>query len=292
MKKPDAIQMIPVDRIHILNERSREAKRYERITQSVENLGLKIPIVVSPQPRKPRKPRNYDLVCGQGRLQIYIAKEQTEIPARVIDIPKDDRLLMSLIENLARRSVRRYELSNEVVRLLDEGYTASEISRKIDCSTAFVSGIKQLHKNGEERLLRGVMNEKLSINIALAIAKATDSDAAQEMVMQAYERKEISGKILLEVKRLIDRREYLGKGEQRKSNGRRKSTDKDALIACYQGQVEKQKRMNQKVRACENRLLFVGEAFRRLCQDDNFQNLLRAENLETMPEPLQELFKN
>ncbi|WP_309400888.1 ParB/RepB/Spo0J family partition protein [Cerasicoccus maritimus] len=279
------------DRIHILNERSREAKRYESITQSVQNLGLKIPIVVSPQPRKPNKPLCYDLVCGQGRLQIYIAEEQKEIPARVIDIPKDGRLLMSLIENLARRSVRRYELSNEVIRLLDEGYSVTEISRKIDCSTTFVSGINQLHKNGEERLLRAVMNEKLSINIALAIAKASDSDAAQEMLMQAYERKEISGKILLEVKRMIDRREHLGKQEQRKAKSRKKPTDKDALIACYQGQVEKQKRMNQKVRACENRLLFIGEAFRRLCKDENFHNLLRAENLETMPQPLQELFK-
>ena len=42
----------------------------------------------------------YLLIRGQGRLEGYIQLGQTEIPAIVIDRPKEDLLLMSLAENM------------------------------------------------------------------------------------------------------------------------------------------------------------------------------------------------
>ena len=47
----------------------------------------------------------YDLVCGQGRLEAFLALGQTTIPAIVINASREDQYLMSLIENIARKTV-------------------------------------------------------------------------------------------------------------------------------------------------------------------------------------------
>jgi ParB family transcriptional regulator, chromosome partitioning protein len=96
------IRMIPVDQINILNPRGRGKKKFAEIVASIEKLGLKRPVTVAPAVPKNGKPM-YDLVCGQGRLEAYIAHGATEIPAQVIQGTKEDLLLMSLAENIARR---------------------------------------------------------------------------------------------------------------------------------------------------------------------------------------------
>ena len=44
--------------------------------------------------------------------------------------------------------------------------------------------------------------------------------------------------------------------------------------------------MIKKAELTQSRLMFVREAFRKLCRDDHFMTLLRAEGLETMPADL------
>ena len=41
----------------------------------------------------------YDLVCGQGRLEAFVALGQNEIPAIVIEASEEDCYVMSLVEN-------------------------------------------------------------------------------------------------------------------------------------------------------------------------------------------------
>lgn len=291
MKEPDAIQMIPVDKIHVVNPRSRESKRYQSIVQSITNLGLKIPIVVSPRRHSKGGSQEYDLVCGQGRLEAYRAAGEFDIPARVIDVSKNDLLLMSLIENIARRQAKRSDLANEILRLESQGYTTHQISQKIDKSFEFVSGIMKLHHSGEERLMDAVISERMSVRVATSIAEATSNTDAQNAIMEAYESKEIHAKSLRTIKRILDQREYLGKTLQRK-NKRARPTNKEDLVAAYRREVDKQKRMARKARLCETRLVFIREAFSRLFRDENFTTLLRAENLHTAPEPLARMIKD
>jgi len=73
MDKLKKIQIIPVDKIHILNPRNRDAKKFAQIQASIRNLGLKRPIVVSLRSEL-RDDSEYDLVCGQGRLESVIAR--------------------------------------------------------------------------------------------------------------------------------------------------------------------------------------------------------------------------
>lgn len=74
------VRMIPVDRINVLNPRDRGRHKFTQIVGNIARLGLKKPITVT-QAGGINGESRYDLVCGQGRLEAYIALGQPEIPA-------------------------------------------------------------------------------------------------------------------------------------------------------------------------------------------------------------------
>jgi len=67
------IQMIPIERITVVNPRARGRAKFKQIVSNIENLGLKKPITVAERPSGNGSPA-YDLVCGQGRLEAYHAR--------------------------------------------------------------------------------------------------------------------------------------------------------------------------------------------------------------------------
>lgn len=91
------VALIPTDRIRILNPRVRNRRNFEEIVENIARIGLKRPITVSI--RAGAEPPEYDLVCGQGRLEAFVALGQAAIPAIVIDADESDCLVMSLVEN-------------------------------------------------------------------------------------------------------------------------------------------------------------------------------------------------
>src|SRR5438552_4001674 len=99
----DEVKMVPIDRIRILNPRYRDKKKFQVIVESIKTLGLKKPIQVSRQSNQDQADAYYDLVCGQGRVEAFLALGYKEIPAVVVEVSKEERMLRSLIENMARR---------------------------------------------------------------------------------------------------------------------------------------------------------------------------------------------
>jgi hypothetical protein len=122
---------------------------------NISNIGLKKPITVARR-REPVEGKSYDLVCGQGRLEAFVALGQTEIPAIIKDASREECFLMSLVENVARRQIRPLELLREIDNLKSRGYSTAEIAKKIDVTKSYVGGIVHLLRNGEERLLYAV----------------------------------------------------------------------------------------------------------------------------------------
>src|SRR5882672_4850428 len=110
------VQMIPVDQINVLNPRSRNKVVFQGIVTNISHLGLKKPITVARRADS-TDGKPYDLVCGQGRLEAFIALGQTEIPAIVKEASREDCFLMSLVENVARRQQRPLELLREITNL-------------------------------------------------------------------------------------------------------------------------------------------------------------------------------
>lgn len=280
-----SIQIIPIEKINVLNPRVRNKKKFQQIVSNISSLGLKKPITVSRRSKKGEEDL-FNLVCGQGRLEAYIALGQTEIPALVVDFSKEDCLLMSLVENLARRQHTTISLVREIGELKKRGYTYKEIARKTDLKYEYVRGIVRLLERGEERLLIAVEKEQIPISVAVEIS-ASDDEGIQRALHRAYESNKLRGRKLINVRRLVEQRQSKGKALRRgiALKGKRQLSA-NALVRAYRQETERLKQMVKKAKLCEARLVFIISALKRLFEDENFVNLLRAESLDTLPQYL------
>ena len=123
-------------------------------------------------PREDPDGARYDLVCGQGRLEAYQALGQHEIPAIVVEADTEDCMVMSLVENLARRQHRAIDLLHDIEGLKKRGYNETEIAAKTGLTIEYVRGVLRLLKHGEHRLLRAVEAGQIPVSVAVEIAAA------------------------------------------------------------------------------------------------------------------------
>ncbi|WP_340263358.1 plasmid partitioning protein RepB C-terminal domain-containing protein [Sulfitobacter pontiacus] len=283
------VTLVPTDRIRVLNPRVRNPRTFADMVENIAKIGLKRPITVTR--RTDTDPQEYDVVCGQGRLEAFMELKQKAIPAIVIDADESDCLVMSLVENCARRQHRPIDLMREIGTLRERGYNDRQISDKIGVSPDYVGMIAGLLERGEERLVTAVETGLLPLNLAIDISK-TDAEGAQRALMDAYTQKKLRGKKLAAARRLIEQREARGKKIHPKQYGRDsrnwRPLTSEALVRAYQKEADRQKLLIKKAELTQGRLLFICQAFRTLLEDDHFVTLLRAEGLETMPSYLQD----
>lgn len=282
---PPIIRMVQVDAITVLNPRVRNKRVFQELVTSIAHLGLKRPITVSQRPGKPR----YDLVCGQGRLEAFIALGQPDIPAIVLEVSEEDCFVMSLVENLARRQHTPLELVRAIGGLRERGYSLAEIAEKVDFSYEYVGAICYLLENGEEKLINAVERGVIPHSIAMEIGRAKDGEV-QQALARAYEEKAIPGNQVLAIRQIIEQRNNTGKRLHSRGSKQRysKPVTSEALIMAYQRETERQRLLVKRATLTQSRLMFVGNALKRLLADDHFVALLRAEGLSTLPTALAE----
>jgi ParB family transcriptional regulator, chromosome partitioning protein len=284
-KGPKRVKTIPIDQIRILNPRARNRRNFQEIVQSIANVGLKRPITVSPR-KCEADSASYDLVCGQGRIEAFVQLGQSEIPAIVIDAEESDCLVMSLVENCARRQHRAIDLLQDISTLRGRGYSDREIAPKIGVSVEYIHMIGALLEKGEERLLTAVEAGLLPLNMAIEIAKSSDEDV-QRALTQAYTEKKLRGKKLVAVRKIIEQRRRRGKhlrdNRFAHRDGPKRPLTSESIVRVYRQEADRQKLLIKKAEVTQGRLLFIVEAIRELRDDENFANLLRAESLDTMP---------
>jgi ParB family chromosome partitioning protein len=284
-KQAEAVEMISIDRITVINPRVRNKKIFKQITSNIAELGLKRPITVTR--REDTDGPRYDLICGQGRLEAYQVLGQREIPALVVEADTEDCLVMSLVENLARRQHRAIDLLHDIEGLKRRGYSDAAIARKTDLTTEYVKGVIRLLEKSEHRLLRAVEAGQIPVSIAVDIAAANDEDV-QIILQQAYEKKLLRGHKLIAARRLIEQRRRRGKGIQLNGKRRERALSSNALVRAYREDVDRKRLLIKKAGTTRDRLIFVTEAVRKLLVDENFVTLLRAEGLDTLPRNLAE----
>ncbi|WP_210319917.1 plasmid partitioning protein RepB C-terminal domain-containing protein [Camelimonas fluminis] len=279
--------MIPISRITVLNSRARNKRQHREIVNNIEAIGLKRPITVA-RHNGPGGAR-YDLVCGEGRLEAFQMLGQSEIPAVVIEASESQCLVMSLVENIARRTPRPIDIMREIGALRARGYNDTAIGEKLGVGASWVNMIASLLERGEERLVAAVETGVIPITLAMEISKA-ESEEAQTLLLDAYETGKLRGKKLAAARRMLDMRmRAQGKGLPsgrlgRKGSGRRMTAND--LMQVYQREAEKQRLLVKKSDFTQTRLLFIVEALKDLLTDESFLNLLRAEGLATMPRAL------
>ena len=283
------IEMVAIERINVVNPRVRNQKVFYDIATNITKVGLKRPITLTSS-RSGLSGKDFDLVCGQGRIEAYLACGETHIPALVIDASEEQALIMGLVENLARRQRRPLEILQGIEILNRQGYDAPTIAKKTGLSASYVNDVVNLMLKGEERLLAAVDTGKIPMYLAVRIAENPDDE--QRALQEAYESKQLRGNRLLVAKSLMDRRRRRGKGFVAENRVRGAKTGKvlsgQDIVRVFEREVDRKRILTRKADLAANRLMFVTETLRNLMLDENFSTLLKAEGLSTLPKPLAE----
>jgi ParB family chromosome partitioning protein len=273
---------VPISEIRIANPRTRSKPRFQAIVSSIETVGLKKPITVTKR-QTAEDGTQYDLVCGQGRVEAFMALGQVTIPATVIDASREDQYVMSLVENIARRPPSNKALLREIISLKDRGYGSREIATKLGRDVGYVASIMHLVDRNEAFLVEAVEADRIPVTIALLIASA-DDPGVQNALSQAYESGSLRGARFKEAKRIIA--DYSAKRlESGQPDMRRKLTG-EALVREYQLRTREQQALVKRALRTREKLLLLRSVMQKLLADENFATLLRAEQLQGVPEQL------
>ena len=274
------IEMIPIDRITVVNPRIRSKRVFKGIVENIAEVGLKRPITVTR--RSESGGPFYDLVCGQGRLEAFRELGQTEVPALVVVGDPDDCLIASLVENCARRQHQAIDLLQDIGGMRSRGYSDTEIARKTGLSYDYVHAVARLLERGEQRLLRAVEAGYLPISVAMQICEA-DDQGVQAALHQAYENNMLRGRNLIAARRLVELRQRTGKASILQSSRRKTPLSPENLVRVFEEDTERKRLMVKRTQATRNRLVFITEALRQLSRDESFMAMLEDEELTSMP---------
>lgn len=283
------IEMISIDDIEVVNPRVRNAKIHRVITESIEDVGLKRPITVRRVDMgSGEKP--YALICGQGRLESYKLLGQTEIAALIVDVDEETGHVMSIVENVARRSPRAGEALEQVRSLRSRGYDDAEIGAKLGYEKSWVNNVGILLDRGEKRLLVAAEAGQIPLNLAVSISRSSDSEV-QKLLLDAYESGEIKGRKVLAVRRILEQRMRSGKQGRmsfRSGSSKRPMTPED-LAKLYQRDTEKHQLVQKRAEHTQGALLLAQQIFKELFSNHQFRELLKREKLTSIPRPLIDL---
>ncbi len=283
----EQIELVPIASIRVVNPRARDKRKFAKVVESIRNVGLKKPIQVSPRAVAKGESPAYDLVCGQGRIEAFQALGYGEIPAIVVKVSRKEGMLMSLIENMARRNASPLELVDEIKRLKVLGYSNVAIGKKLDISDGLVGHLIGLAQAEEGRLIYEVIKGNIPLGVAIEIAKV-DGPEQQRQFLEAYEKEHLNRAAIKTIRRVILQRGSIGK-ELSRGGGSSRCTSAEGLVNTLKKEGQRQKLLIKKTKVCESRMIFVVEAMRRLCADEDFVTLLRAEKIETIPQELSQM---
>jgi ParB family chromosome partitioning protein len=218
-------------------------------------------------------------VVGQGRIEAVTALGKTTIPAIVIDASPEERHLMSLVENIARRRPSNLELVREVRSLMERGYNSPAIADKLGMHRTYIHHIVRLLRKGEDRLIAQVEAGTVPLGVAVRIATASSKEV-QEALNEAYESGALRGGKFRAVQLLIARR------FAKTANTADKVVSSRDIVREYEKQTQRHRALVRRAGVVAQRLALLTTAMKQLLSDDHFVTLLRAESLDQLPEPL------
>lgn len=269
------IRMVPIDQIRLVNPRDRNRKRFTQMVENIGAVGLKKPITA-----RLADDGMYELVCGQGRIEAFQTLGETEIPVVVLDITREELLIMSIIENSARLPVTTMEGISELAALRDAGASYEAIGRQVGYSGQQVSDLLQLYDHGEERLLHAVRAGDIPLHSAVVIAEC-QGQPMQEALLRIQQEQHLSTPELRRIRNLITARKAFGPTQGK--TGSRPALTAEGIVRAVKKEQERQRETLKKAQLCEKRLIFVVNALKTLFRDEYFVTLLRAESLNDLP---------
>ena len=281
-----AIEHIPISAIHIANPRSRNKIKWQLVVQSIATVGLKRPITVTKRPGANAEGKTYDLVCGQGRVEAFIELGEKTIPAVVTQVVEQDRQLMSLVENIARRPALTRAILIEVRTLRERGNSHEQIAFKLGMDKTYLYGICHLIDKGEEFLVASVEAGRIPLSVAVEIAGGNDHEVSRAL-SEAYEKGDLRGARITAARKIITQRVERQRLQGKEQRVKRKLTG-EALVEEYKQKIREQTALVGKANRTRDRLILLTSAARIVFTDENFCTLLKAEGMQNIPSELAE----
>ena len=271
-------EMIPVDKIKVINSRKRDEQQFALNVQSIEANGQLKDIRVNDKFLP--KSGFYELICGEGRLIAHQRLGRSHIRAEVVTCTRKQAYLESLVENLARSRPGTMEFARELKSLHDEGWSYEQIAQ-IACRTPeYTRQYIRLVENGEERLIQGVEQGVFPISFAVLVA-SSDESAIQNVLMDAFDRGIVNCQNFATARAIINSRMD---GHARRNN---QVVASDYTVATLTSDIadttQAKESYVREAQDKETRLFALLDGLARLWKDTVLSEMLHAEGLGERP---------
>lgn len=282
MINEEIITMIEIEKILIVNPRTRDKFTHNEIKSNIHSIGLKRPITVR---NITHDHYDYALICGQGRLEAYQQYGEIHIPAIIKNVDEETGHLMSLTENIARRKPRAVELMESVKQLKAQNLSDREIGEVLGYTPNWVYDVMSLLEKGEKKLLGAFEAGHIPLYLAVEISRSSDNEI-QDSLTDALMNGKIKGRQINIIKRIIEGRKRGNKGVVNKTfayNRQVKRYTPEELADIYQKNANEHAHIQAKAKYARETLLAAREVFRKLTDNSEFCTLLKDSKISDMP---------
>ena len=270
-------EMIPMDKIRVINSRTRDEGQFALNVQSIDAIGQIKDIRVND--KFLAQDGFYELICGEGRLIANQRLGRTHIRAEVVTCTRKQAYLESLVENLARTRPGTMYFARELKAMHDEGWEYEKIAKVACRSVEYTRQYIRLVENGEDRLIQGVEQDVFPISFAVLVA-GTDDATIQNVLMDAFDQGIVNSNNFARARAIISARL---EGRRRKGAGPEQYTVA-ALAQDIATATEAKDSFAREAQGKESRLYMLLDGLGTLWQDAAFMELLSAEKLAKRPE--------
>jgi ParB family chromosome partitioning protein len=273
-------EMIPVDKIKVINSRTRDQEQFDLNVQSIDAIGQIKDIRVND--KFLAKDGHYELICGEGRLIAHKRLGRTHIRAEIVTCTRKQAYLESLVENLARSRRNTMEFARELKNLHDEGWDYEQIARVACRSAEYVRQYICLVENGEDRLIRGVEQGVFSISFALLVAQSDDA-SIQHVLMDAFDQGIVNCENFAKARAIINARSERRKRQGRSGGGGNGEYSVATLTSDIASAVQAKDSYVREAQHKEGRLFTLLDGIATLWSDPTLLQLLKEEGLAEPP---------
>ncbi|MCX6554992.1 MAG: ParB/RepB/Spo0J family partition protein [Candidatus Aminicenantes bacterium] len=138
--KTPVTRNIPIEKI-ITNQLQprKDMGDLKELTESIREKGIIEPVIVRP------KDGHFEIVAGERRFRAAKQAGLSEVPCIEHDIPDNEALELSIVENIQRKDLNVFEQAQSIMSLAEiYGYTHEEIAVKIGKSRVTVSELLRI----------------------------------------------------------------------------------------------------------------------------------------------------
>lgn len=268
--------MVPIDKIKVINSRTRDEVQFSLNVQSIEANGQLKDIRVND--RFLEKDGVYELICGEGRLIAQKRLGNTHIRAELVNCTRKQAYLESLVENLARSKPGTMDFARELKHLHDEGWTYQQIAQVACRSPEYIKLYIKLVENGEDRLIQGVEQSIFPISFAILVTQSDDS-GIQNTLMDAFDQGIVNCENFAKARAIINAR-----ADRRKRKGSKDSYSVAALTSDIATATQAKDSYVREAQGKERRLFTLLDGMTTLWNDSQLLAIVESEGFGSRPE--------